>query len=295
MLRAKEFLESYQKEISDEFKKFIKKSIEVQNKRERKKRIVLGGVIATLVVIIGVVGYFGFEADEAKKNANNTLQDNIIQQGLIYKNYLNEPIKAKLIFANAIAQSTTKKREKQPKILYNSVNRGVKLKNIFGHNESVKGVIYSKNENEILSLNGDKTVRVWDKKSGKELLVLKHNDHVWGAKFSKDENKILSWSRDKTVKLWDKKSGKELLVLKHNDVVWGAKFSKDEKEIISWTKDGVVKTYKLYRDRKLKKEYYPLEAEVESGATLTKSGEVRALSKKEWEEKRGKLGRVKNE
>ena len=90
LLRAKEFLRKYQKEISDEFKKFIKESIEVQKRRERKKRIVLGGVIATLVVIIGVIGYFWVEADEAKKNANNTLQENIIQQGLIYKNYLNE-------------------------------------------------------------------------------------------------------------------------------------------------------------------------------------------------------------
>ena len=86
-----------------------------------------------------------------------------------------------------------------------------------------------------------------------------------------------------------------MLVLKHNNIVNGAKFSKDENEILSWSDDGVVKTYKLYRDRKLKKEYYPLEAEVESGATLTKSGEVRVLSKKEWEEKRRKLERVNSE
>jgi WD40 repeat protein len=116
--------------------------------------------------------------------------------------------------------------------------------------------------------------------------VTKGDIIVWGAKFSKDENEILSWSDDKIVRLWDKKSGKELLVLKHNDSVWGAKFSKDGNEILSWSEDGVVKTYKLYRDRKLKKEYYPLEAEVESGCTLTKSGEVRALNKEEWEEKK---------
>ena len=36
----------------------------------------------------------------------------------------------------------------------------------------------------------------------------------------------------------------------------------------------------------LKKEYYLLEAEVESGCTLTKSGEIRVLSKEEWEEKK---------
>ena len=81
----------------------------------------------------------------------------------------------------------------------------------------------------------------------------------------------------------------ELLVLKYNDVVWKAKFSKDENKILSWSDDGVVKTYKLYRDRKLKKEYYPLEAEVESGCTLTKSGEVRVLSTEEWEEKKRRL------
>ena len=157
---------------------------------------------------------------------------------------------------------------------------------VLKHNDNVNGAKFSKDEREILSWSDDNTVRLWNRESGKELLVLKHNNNVNGAKFSKDERTILSWSYDKTVRLWDKKSGNELLVLKYHFRIDEAKFIKDEKEIISYNKYGEGKTYKLYRDIKLKKEFYPLEAEVESGCTLTKSGEVRVLSKEEWEEKK---------
>ena len=70
LLRAKEFLESYEREVSGEFRGFIEKSIEVQKRRERKKRAVLGGVFVFLLIVIGVIGYFWFEADEAKKVAD---------------------------------------------------------------------------------------------------------------------------------------------------------------------------------------------------------------------------------
>ena len=41
-----------------------------------------------------------------------------------------------------------------------------------------------------------------------------------------------------------------------------------------------------------KKEFYSLEAEVESGITLTKSGEIRVLTKEEWEEKKKRYEEV---
>ncbi len=69
LLRAKEFLESYEREVSGEFRGFIERSVEVQKRRERRKRAVLGGVFVSLLIVIGVIGYFWFEAEEAKKDS----------------------------------------------------------------------------------------------------------------------------------------------------------------------------------------------------------------------------------
>ena len=46
-----------------------------------------------------------------------------------------------------------------------------KLKLTLKHNNIVKGAKFSKDENEILSWRKDKTVKIWDKKSGKKLLI----------------------------------------------------------------------------------------------------------------------------
>ena len=43
---------------------------------------------------------------------------------------------------------------------------------------------------------------------------------------------------------------------------------------------------------KVEKEYYPLEAEAESGCSLTKSGELKALTKKEWLQKKKKYEQI---
>ena len=81
----------------------------------------------------------------------------------------------------------------------------------------------------------DKTVRVWDAASGKELLVLRgHEGAVTAAGFSPDGARIVSGSWDNTVRVWDAASGKELLVLRgHEGPVTAAGFSPDGARIVS--------------------------------------------------------------
>src|SRR4051794_41947320 len=57
----------------------------------------------------------------------------------------------------------------------------------------------------------DKTVRIWDAKSGKEVRKLEgHSDGVWSVAFSPDGSRIAFGSFDKTIRIWDVKSGKEV-------------------------------------------------------------------------------------
>jgi len=70
LFRAKEYLETYEIEISIEFKEFIKESIKVQNRKDVINKVILGGVIFFLLIMIGVIGYFGFEADKMERVAN---------------------------------------------------------------------------------------------------------------------------------------------------------------------------------------------------------------------------------
>jgi WD40 repeat protein len=70
------------------------------------------------------------------------------------------------------------------------------------------------------SLVPDKSVRVWDAKTGEQLRELQgHTDWVTSVAFSPDGNRIVSGSYDKSVRVWDAKTGEQLRELQgHTDL-----------------------------------------------------------------------------
>ncbi|MBF8276258.1 MAG: hypothetical protein HW390_1331 [Candidatus Brocadiaceae bacterium] len=95
-----------------------------------------------------------------------------------------------------------------------------------GHAASVHSVHFSPDGALIASGSGDNTVKLWEVKTGKEIMTLSgHNDSVNSVHFSPDGALIASGSGDKTVKLWEVKTGKELFTLSgHTSSVVQCKF-----------------------------------------------------------------------
>ena len=74
-----------------------------------------------------------------------------------------------------------------------------------GHNISVfvYSVAFSPDGKKFVTAGGDRTARVWDAESGKELQKLVgHNDDVYSAAFSPDGKKVVTAGRD-AVRIWD--------------------------------------------------------------------------------------------
>ena len=226
---------------------YIEKSCSQEKRSKLKKRILLLG----LVVLTATSIYFGIYAkgkrDDAQKQeriankatlkATRVLRDSNIEKGLIYRDELNQPIKAKLLFAKSVASSTTEAEKKTSKILYNTINNGMKLDSVMQHKRIVWDASFSKNGKYILSCSSDKKAKLWEKKSGKLLYSFPHKGIVWGAVFSPDEKQILTWGADNQVKLWNVSDGTPIFSpLIHKDV-WKAKFSKDDKHILTWSEN----------------------------------------------------------
>ena len=72
----------------------------------------------------------------------------------------------------------------------------------------------------------DRTVRIWETATGKNLFVLKgHEDRLATAAFSANKSRIVSASADKTVRLWDAHTGDPLAVYRgHADAMTSAQF-----------------------------------------------------------------------
>ena len=73
-----------------------------------------------------------------------------------------------------------------------------------GHTGAVTSVAFSADGKRIASGSYDRTVRVWDARTGQEALTLKgHADPVTSVAFSADGKRIVSGSTDQTVRVWD--------------------------------------------------------------------------------------------
>src|SRR5207302_8952302 len=80
-----------------------------------------------------------------------------------------------------------------------------------GHKGPVRRVCVSADGKRVLTSSEDKTLRLWDAYTGKQLRVFAgHTARVIGAALSPDGQRVLSGSDDKTVRLWDATTGKEL-------------------------------------------------------------------------------------
>jgi WD40 repeat protein len=91
----------------------------------------------------------------------------------------------------------------------------------------------------------DKTARIWDAATAKEIAVLRgHDNWVASAAFSPDGSRIVTASGDKTARIWDAATAKEIVVLRgHQDAVESAAFSPDGKRIVTTSRDYTARIW----------------------------------------------------
>jgi len=129
--------------------------------------------------------------------------------------------------------------------------------------------------------SGSKTVKIWDSATGKELLALKgHVDPVLSVAFSPDGRRLASGGFDKTVKIWDGTTGKELFSLKgHPGWVQGVAFSHDGQRLASGSNDSTVKIW----DSTTGKELFSLKGHAGAVSSVAFSPDGQRLASGSWD------------
>jgi WD40 repeat protein len=114
-----------------------------------------------------------------------------------------------------------------------------------GHEQGVTAVCYSSDGTRLASASLDRTVKLWDAKSGAQIATLRGHTHfVFRVAYSPDGTQLASASDDKTVKLWDAKSGAEIATLRgHTASVLSVAYSPDGTRLASGSEDKTVKLW----------------------------------------------------
>jgi len=101
--------------------------------------------------------------------------------------------------------------------------------------DGVLSVAFSRDGTKLLTASYDKTARLWDVKSGRQLQIYKgHSWWVWSAAFSPDESQIVTASQDGSAIIWETKSAKRInLFLEHEGPVYSAAFAPDGKYVVT--------------------------------------------------------------
>lgn len=120
------------------------------------------------------------------------------------------------------------------------------LARMTGHQALINEVCFSPDTRLIASASFDKSVKLWDGKTGKYLASLRgHVSAVYQIAWSADSRLLASGSSDSTLKVWDVKAQKLSVDLPgHADEVYAVDWSPDGQRVASGGKDKVLRIWR---------------------------------------------------
>jgi WD40 repeat protein/transcriptional regulator with XRE-family HTH domain len=110
-----------------------------------------------------------------------------------------------------------------------------------GFTNGVNSITYNLDGTRIATSGQDGTAKIWDAKTGKQLLILSgHQDALIDVAFSPDGARLATTSLDQTQKIWDAVTGAEIFTVTGPEQSFSLSFSPDSSRLAVAYEDTVI-------------------------------------------------------
>jgi len=129
----------------------------------------------------------------------------------------------------------------------NAPNTATRLKEFTGHSGSVTGLTVTTDGQFLITCGDDKTVRVWEVKTGKQLRSFQgHMTKITAVGVRGDGRQVASASEDGAVRVWDLNTTDEHRAMTDSkDSLWSVAVSPDGKRLAAAGADKKIRVYSL--------------------------------------------------
>jgi uncharacterized delta-60 repeat protein len=250
LLRGKAWAEveqwgkDHQKELTDLEREFLEASRSFVERERRAKR--LTRLIALMGVVAIVLAIFAYQATlDAKQQTKIAIARQLAAQAQsIYATGNSKQMTAVLLAVQSLSMFP-------PNEMYPSIEAIQVLQNdllaqpisSIAHHGSVRSVAFSPDGKYVVSGSFDKTARVWEAETGKEIARMTHEDGVNSVAFSPDGKYVVSGSADRTARVWEAATGQEVARMTHEGGVTSVAFSPDGIYVVSGSLDTTARVW----------------------------------------------------
>ncbi len=114
-----------------------------------------------------------------------------------------------------------------------------------GHTGGILSSAFNLDQTLIVTGSMDTSAKIWDRKTGTNLLTLKgHSSPIRQVLFSRDSKKVISMSDDLRIKVWDTKTGQSLKTITNfSAVIKKIVFSRDGRYFFTVLADNSIKVW----------------------------------------------------
>ncbi|MDF5730596.1 MAG: WD40 repeat domain-containing protein, partial [Rhizonema sp. PD38] len=255
---AEDWLHKRASEMTPEERDFIqvcaKQRDRDQQQQERRRRLIIIGLVSFSAVALSLAGLASVGWWNAAIGQINSLaytSDALLNQNP--EEALRTSLKAVVQMQRAFWVDGNTHTQVELTLL-NTVNNVIVPNTLGEHASWISGISFNPDGKILASASGDRSVKLWDTNTGKEIKTLiGHTNPVNGVSFSPDGKMLASASNDKSVKLWDTNTGKEIKTLTgHTNWVNGVSFSPDGKMLASASADKSVKLWDTNTGKEIK-------------------------------------------